>query len=96
MYASKSVFPNISSMQEPTKTIFQLPEANFCKRLQTSRKEAVGNTQRLFPYCQMADKFPAIFWVVFGILRGVLRFVRTCFYDRVTVHRNKFLYNKTK
>ena len=78
MYASKSLFPNISSMQEPLKQ-FSIPRTHLCKRLQTSRKEAVGNAQRLFPYCQLADKFPAIFRVVFGILRGVLRFVRTCF-----------------
>jgi len=31
----------------------------------------------LFLYCQLVDKFPAIFQVVFGILRGVLRFLRT-------------------
>ena len=61
MYASKTVFPNISSMQEPTKTIFQFPEAHFSKRLQTSRKEAVGNTQRLCPYCQLTAKFPRYF-----------------------------------
>jgi len=78
MYASKSVFPNISSTQEPLKQ-FSFPETNFYKRLQTIRKEEVGNPQILFPYCQLAHKFPAIFRVIFGILRGVLTFVRTCF-----------------
>jgi len=57
--------------------------------------EAVRNAQILFPYCQLADKFPAIFRVLFGILRVVLRFVRTFFYVRMTVHRKKCLYNKT-
>jgi len=74
----KSVFPNFSSTQEPLKQ-FSFSETNFYKRLQIRRKEAVGNAQILFPYCQLADKFPAMFLVVFRILRGVLRFVRTFF-----------------
>jgi len=78
MHASKSVFPNISSTQGPLKQ-FSFSETNFYKRLQTRRKEAFGNAQILFPYFQMADKFPAIFRVVVGILGDVLRFVRTFF-----------------
>ena len=90
MYASKSVFPNFPSTQKPLKQFFIARDTPL-QSLQTSRKEAVGNTQRLFPYCQLADKFPAIFRVVFGILRGVIRFVRTFFFVRVTVNRKKKL-----
>ena len=78
MYASKSVFRNISSKKKPLKQFF-ISRDKICKPLQSSRKEAVGNAQRLFPYCQLADKFSVIFRVVFGILRGVLRLVHTFF-----------------
>jgi hypothetical protein len=88
MYASKSVFPQNFYQAGTHQTIFYFPK-HLCKRLQTSRKETVDNAHRLFPYCQITDNFPDIFRVVFGILRGVLRFLRTyCTNSRRTPNGN--------
>ena len=69
------MFPNFSSTQKHLKQIF-ISRDTTLQRLQTRRQEAFGNPQILFPYCQLADKFPAIFQVLFGILHGLLRFVQ--------------------
>jgi len=77
MYASKSVFHQNFVQAGTHKTIFHFPRHKFVNVYRPAERRQFVKHRDLFLYCHLADKFPATFRVVFGILRGVLKFLHT-------------------
>jgi hypothetical protein len=79
MYDSKAVFHQNFVQAGTHKTIFHFPRHTFVNVYRPAKRRHLVTHRDLFQYCKLADKFPAIFRVVFGILRGVLKFLRIYF-----------------